>query len=284
MGLTYKPTVVNTTVSFIWAPVVRNVTTVIGTTLKDKSYNYIISGAAAWDALYERNLNTYRSDLDALSTMNKDEKILQTWIQPTTIIDGRLQTIEKQQYMTEAIIKTYRDAFIQSKAASKFDTIIDPTLVSEGREGGSVDGVHYSEEVYKVMAQMVTNAYMLHFPNNYAKSTGTVTKKEPKKTGAMSFPSYGAVMLLLSAIMIFTMDSWFGFGVLSLKLFNRSYDWDAAYLPLLKKILGKPSNSISKQELQLDDIINTTSSTDAEVELLLHGNESIDDNKPQIEA
>ena len=270
------------TVSFIWAPVVRNVTTVITTTLKDKSYNYIISGAAAWDALYERNLNTYRNDLDSLSTMNKDEKILQTWIQPTTIIDGRLQTIEKQQYMTEAIIKTYRDAFIQSKAASKFDTIIDPTLVSEGREGGSVDGVHYSEEVYKVMAQMVTNAYMLHFPNNYAKSTSIVTKKEPKKTGAMSFPSYGAIMLLLSAIMIFTMDSWFGFGVLSLKLFNRSYDWDAAYLPLLKKILAKPSNNISKQEL--DDIINTTSSTDAEVELLLHGNESIEDNKPQIEA
>ena len=268
MGLTYKLTVTNTTVSFIWAPVVRNLTAVIGTALKDKNYNHIVSGAAAWDALYDRNINAYRSDLDALSNLNNDAKILQTWIQPTTIIDGRLPTPEKQQYMTEAIIKTYRDAFIQSKAASKFDTVIDPTMVSAGREGGSVDGVHYSEEVYKVMAQMVTNGYMLHFSNNYAK--GPSAKKEPKKTGAMSFPSYGAAMLILSAIMIFSMDSWLGFGFLSLKVFNRSYDWDAAYLPLLKKILGKPTtSSISKEELQID-AASTTKATDAEVELLAY--------------
>ena len=278
MGLTYKPTVVNTTVSFIWAPVVRNLTAVIGTALKDKSYNYIVSGAAAWDALYDRNINSYRSDLEALSKLNNDAKILQTWMQPTTIIDGRLPTVEKQQYMTEAIIKTYRESFIQSKAASKFDTIIDPTMVSAGREGGSVDGVHYSEEVYKVMAQMVTNGYMLHFSNNYAK--GPSAKKEPKKTGAMSFPSYGAAMLILSAIMIFSMDSWLGFGFLSLKVFNRSYDWDAAYLPLLKKVLGKPTSSTSKQELQIEATSTNTKATDAEVELLLHGSESNEEKKP----
>jgi hypothetical protein len=275
MGLTYKPLVTNTTVSFIWAPIVRNVTAVIDVALKDKSYNYIVSGAAAWDALYDRNINTYRSDLELLSNLNKDDKILQTWIQPTTIIDSRLQTPEKQQYMTEAIIKTYREAFLQSKAASKFDTVIDPSKVSAGREEGSVDGVHYSEEVYKVMAQMVSNAYMLHFSNNYAK-TSTATKKEPKVTGAMSFPSYGAAMLVLSFIMIFTMDSWLGFGFFSLKLFNLKYDWDAAYLPLLKKISSSNSkSSLSKQDLELDTSLprtDATKATNEEIELLLHGN------------
>ena len=34
----------------------------------------------------------------------------------------------------------------------------------------------------------------------------------PKASGSMSFPLYGAVLLVIAAIMCFTMDNWLGIG------------------------------------------------------------------------
>jgi hypothetical protein len=38
--------------------------------------------------------------------------------------------------------------------------------------------------------------------------------------------------------MLFTMDNFLGVGFLSLQLFGRSFDWEAGYGPLLKKLHG----------------------------------------------
>jgi hypothetical protein len=79
------------------------------------------------------------------------------------------------------------------------------------------------------------------------------------------------------------MDSWLGFGFFSLKLFNLKYDWDAAYLPLLKKISSSNSkSSLSKQDLELDTSLPRTDAakaTNEEVELLLHGNITAEEEK-----
>ena len=64
----------------------------------------------------------------------------------------------------------------------------------------------------------------------------TASSSPPRRTGSMSYPVYGAVLLALAAIMCFSMDNWLGVGYFSLVLFGRSYDWEAAYGPLLKKI------------------------------------------------
>jgi hypothetical protein len=112
-------------------------------------------------------------------------------------------------------------------------TVIDTTKASTGRD--CVDGVHYSDDVYSVIAQMVANAYTLHFPAYFAKS-GKPSANNPKPTGSMSFPTYGGYILLLSFVMLFGMDSFLGIGFLSLKLFGVSLDWEAAYGPLHKKI------------------------------------------------
>ena len=72
-----------------------------------------------------------------------------------------------------------------------------------------MDGVHYGEEVYTVIAQMVANAFVLNFP--YINKMKVARPPPlPKPTGAMSFPLAGAAVLLLSAIMLVTMDSFFG--------------------------------------------------------------------------
>jgi hypothetical protein len=46
------------------------------------------------------------------------------------------------------------------------------------------------------------------------------------------------MMLVLSAVMLYTMDSFLGVGYFSLAMFGISFDWEEAYGPLLKKVLG----------------------------------------------
>ena len=207
------------------------------------------------------------------------------WLQPTTVVDAHLVTADKQKYMAEDIMMSYRKAFLTTKAAVLARTTVDTTgrvdachvincntlshlilsslttpyqylsntydyctniitAASLGRE--TVDGIHYNEDVYKVIAQMTANAYMVHFPVLFTPSAAaaTATKKKvlgPKPTGSMSFPSYGALVLALAAIMLFSMDSFLGLGYLSLQLFGRSFDWESAYGPLHKKVLGHSS-------------------------------------------
>ena len=258
--VSYDDNTVN--INFIWAPYLNNVTE----TIKSKSneqqhYDLIVAGAACWDALVERNLPDYNNILTTnlklvMENLNKSNTT-SIWIQPTTIMDNRLMTTEKRQYMSEDIVQKYRNSFTSSNVAKLFTTIIDTSSTSTQE---SLDGVHYSEVVYDVIAQMVANGYALHSPEIYstlvASSSTTSTKKPkapyvPKTTGSMSFPSYGACVLFLSFLMIFLMDSFLGIGYLSLLVFGRSYDWDAAYSALHRKILGssidRNSNSSSSQ-------------------------------------
>jgi hypothetical protein len=246
--LSYKHAFANNTqISFVWAPMVSNITSVVKNAASKKLADIYVAGSAAWDALYIRDVKVYTSDLNNLAatipvkngTVSPANFI---WIQPTIIVDAHLPTPEKQKYMTEAVIKQYRAAYLTSKSAP-LSTIIDPTMASVGRD--SVDGVHYGDDVYSVIAQMVGNAYTLHFPSYYAKTAKVNT---PKPTGSMSFPSYGAYILLLSAVMLFSMDSFLGLGFLSLKLCGSSLDWDSAYTPLHKKIGVATHTPSSRQQ------------------------------------
>ena len=66
----------------------------------------------------------------------------------------------------------------------------------------------------------------------------------------MSRPGYGALVLLISLIMLVTMDNFFGLGYLFLTLFGRHYDWTAAYAPLHKSlgIMESPAASAAGGE------------------------------------
>lgn len=86
---------------------------------------------------------------------------------------------------------------------------------------------------------MIANGYAMQYPALY--STKYIPKKgAPKTTGVMSLPNHGAMVLILSLIMLVTLDGFLGIGYISLLLFGRSYDWDAAFEPIHKKLgLGR---------------------------------------------
>eukprot|EP00597_Dinobryon_sp_UTEXLB2267_P008814 CAMPEP_0170084900 /NCGR_PEP_ID=MMETSP0019_2-20121128/19944_1 /TAXON_ID=98059 /ORGANISM="Dinobryon sp., Strain UTEXLB2267" /LENGTH=942 /DNA_ID=CAMNT_0010301145 /DNA_START=80 /DNA_END=2908 /DNA_ORIENTATION=+ len=260
---TITTTTTNGLISFIWAPFIENVAnaykeqlTAVDPTTSTKKFTYdmIVVGVGYWDALHKHNVEAYKTALDLLAGVYEplrevSANTVNIWLLPTTVIDNLLPTPEKQQFMNEEAMTKYKDAFLSSKAAtSLFRTVVNPVNVSRSREAGSVDGVHYTPEVYQVIAHMISNGYALHFPQLIGKSTATSGKPYvPKVTGSMSSPYHGALLLVLSFVMLFSMDSFLGVGFFSLVVCGRSYDWEAAYGPLHKKI-GNTRNQQQQNE------------------------------------
>ena len=171
------------------------------------------------------------------------------WMQPTTILDDKLNTDRKKQYMTEAVVDKYRQANNGLWGAGANVILYPGRSVTPNREraASSLDGVHYGTQEYSAMAQMVVNSFALHNSQvlsrglsgdspTYARASRDSKPYEPKKTGSMSRPGYGAVVLVISLAMLVSMDNFFGIGYLSLSFFGRRYDWAAAYAPLHKSL------------------------------------------------
>eukprot|EP01034_Spumella_vulgaris_P022296 gene22296-28412_t len=251
-NIQYRPSFdKNSSVSFVWAPLLENVTTTLkqqvyvdAAAVKPK-YDMVVCGAAYWDALYTRDVAAYSAQfgglMKSLAAATRPSAI-NIWLLPTTVVDDHLTSADKQRYMTETVMEKYREAArstvtsMSGSGSAFFQTVVDPTPVSRSREGGTPDGIHYGEEVYQVVAHQLVNAYALHFPAHYSSKAALATKKPyvPKVTGSMSNPLYGALMLLLACAMLVLMDAFLGIGYISLALFGRAYDWDTAYEPFLK--------------------------------------------------
>lgn len=283
----------NASFEFHWAPLVDDITlTLVRKGIAEDS-DMIVLGAAAWHALNERNISLYSSSLKSLEGViartreragprngsDVNELVLPAssatfiWLQPTTVIDAKLTTSDKLSNMPEATIAQYREVFSNSSLAHAVHSVVDPRSACTGRE--ATDGIHYTQEVYKVIAQMALNSYILRVPSLYSQS-GDKKKYVPKKTGGMSFPTYGAAVLALAAIMLFSMDSFLGIGFLSLLLSGRSSDWESAYGPLHKKILKSstvptslPSGprSHSNSPIELESLLGSASEGDQSREL-----------------
>ena len=198
-----------TTVSFKWAPFVRNATQAvigseanlpgkanIGSGINGKAgaaYDVLVVGASLWDTLHVADKLRYEQDLQALSTAlqkkrNDGSSLVGTslgapvhiplvapvpvhiWLQPTTIVDARLQTDKKKERLAESNVRTYAKIARKSllarttTVAGAVDAIVDPSTASAGREDSTMDGIHYVDEIYGVVAQMLANVYTLSYP------------------------------------------------------------------------------------------------------------------------
>ena len=258
----------NTSVEFAWAPNLANVSQILYNMYPDQ-HQLVVIGAAVWDALYDRDLSAYSAQLKKMAEMGLFSRkgAVVVWMQPTTIIDGRLNTPEKQLYMKEDIIAKYRAAFVDSLGAKFVDFTIDPTFVSTSREGGSSDGVHYGEEVYRVIAQMLTRGYGMKKPNVLAAAPKKKSAKGPQHTGSMSFPLLGLGVLGASTVMLISMDSFLGVGAFSLYLVGKTFDWDTAYGPLHTKLgLNAPirSSSIAAKQQDVEPLLGKSDGAGAE--------------------
>ena len=90
----------NVSVVFLWAPELDDVITALGR-LHPGQQQLIVTGVAAWDALYVQDLDVYKKKLDVLSSSGllpklaggrDDRQTVIVWLQPTIIIEARLNT------------------------------------------------------------------------------------------------------------------------------------------------------------------------------------------------
>lgn len=269
------------TLTFKWVPRVINMSQCFVSGSGDDDI-YIV-GMLLWDVLQGHDANAYRESLSTQAPFLSKHTVL--WVQPQRIVNSALRTSEKQQYMTEEAVSTYRglvDEVLTADPKKKYATVINPVNISASKEGSSTDGVHYSQDVYDTTSQVVLNALAIVKPSlqvNSGQIKPAVTAPfEPKPPTSMSFPGWGAMVLVTALVMIFTMDSFFGIGYLALIISGRSFDYDAAYLPLLNKIFGS-SRPVSRTPVQDD----TPRSEEEEKESLLGRNplsiEKEDDGK-----
>lgn len=156
----------NISIAFVWQPMTQNVTSYLQQIqAKKEKVDILIIGATVHDALYDRNINSYVAHLKAIqSLLPASNKTVKIWLQPTAIVDSRLSAADKQLFMTEASVSTYRKAVetlpgmisgYGKDSVGSFHNIINPTLVSKGKETSSADGIHYGEEVYAVIVQVI---------------------------------------------------------------------------------------------------------------------------------
>ena len=245
----------NATIDYFWAPYVKDVSSTLKS-LQPGEYKIVVMGAAAFDALHKKDLSAYAAQLNSIAESKIIENLgaFSIWVQPTTVVDDRLSA-DKIQFMNETTLESYRAAYLTSSLKNDISYTLNSKSITSGQEVSAIDGIHYSNRVSQVLAQMVANAYLLKNPGA-GKAKGS---KGPMATGSMGSPFNGLLVLIFSAIMVFFMDSFLGTGVLSLHIFGLSLDWDAAYGPLLAKIFPKLPQSID---------INSSAAAEAERPLI----------------
>jgi hypothetical protein len=90
-------------------------------------------------------------------------------------------------------------------------------------------------------------AHFLTVSYDVAPTIVTLVVNDPKPTGSMSYPEYGVGVLILAAVMLFTMDNFLGLGWVGLVSCGNSYNWDEAYAPLHRTIVGHESHPDSNK-------------------------------------
>jgi len=227
-------TLSGTTIDFLWAPYITNVTAVLSQLQAQNAFpDVTVIGAGLWDVLYTRDLDKIKDDLNHLNKAVKgiSKNTIAVWQPPLTVIDSDLRTEEKKSFMTENHVAAMRQAAVDTGLEDSSDFHIIPKSVCQGFTGAG-DGVHYQQGTYHVLAQIIANGVKVISPPPLS----TTVKPPPKPTGPMSFPMDGFLTVIAALVMLVTMDSFYGIGYLSLRLFGLDLSWERAYNPILEKL------------------------------------------------
>jgi hypothetical protein len=230
------------------------------------------------------DLNRRRANLDVSGIALP----LFMWLDTTAVVDERLAAAPKREHMRDAIVERqysyhgvngnavkFRTQLPLYKPDNGLDGVIEARAVTAGREFDSVDGVHYVDVVYDVLAQVLLNQIRSAGSVSRAELRTSEKKKKKKKmviTAAptakltakpteapvveespktpkpvvheiceMARPKSAFLLMVVILIMLFSMDNFFGIPTTLLRSFgsrdlNALVCWEAAYAPLHRKI------------------------------------------------
>lgn len=113
----------------------------------------LVLTAGLWDALHRRNVSAYGQAAGQLRGALAERRAPAFWLRTTAVRDSHLQSLEKRQYMNERIVSDYR-----SEATVLYPSIaavIDGYAITRPVQERTLDGIHYPEDVGRVLAQVL---------------------------------------------------------------------------------------------------------------------------------
>eukprot|EP00518_Triparma_eleuthera_P017589 CAMPEP_0197546000 /NCGR_PEP_ID=MMETSP1320-20131121/798_1 /TAXON_ID=91990 /ORGANISM="Bolidomonas sp., Strain RCC2347" /LENGTH=939 /DNA_ID=CAMNT_0043105547 /DNA_START=212 /DNA_END=3031 /DNA_ORIENTATION=+ len=252
-----RETVGSATVEFYWKPYVADQVEYAREWAKgsEAAADVLVLGNGQWDCLHNpTHFEDYKASLHdligLLEELKRRKGIGVVFVTPPTVNDSRLGTDEKKEFMTEEHVHDYRDQQVLT-ASTVFDLFVDFGGMTKERVQEAYDGVHYPDDVYDALVQVVVQSFDWALPAKEASSPSS--SPEP---GSMGNPILGLFMVLVSTVSIFCMDSYLGLGYLpSLFLSDAPRHtrlWDEAFSALHKKI-GVASSEVNKEEDEEDE-------------------------------
>jgi len=189
---------------FLWRPYISDLETVANNvTIQDK---VLVLGGGLWDALHVQDLNNYRQGIGALGRALAARPSRAIWIVTSAIYDAALLTEKKREHMTEAKVAEYRAAaaMLRSSVAG----IVDAFEITSPVASSSADGVHYPEDVERVLGGVFLRTLKASQPPPAPKA------KEGRPAEGMSFMVRGLSVLAVFAAMLLLGDGYLFAGLL----------------------------------------------------------------------
>lgn len=173
---------------FKWAPYVSNLTDFM-LELKDKKSfpDVVVMGAGLWDMLHVNNAVDYGVSLKVLrdslvmllpvyrELVHNDEPGAVVvparspphmfWLGMPVLINSVLNTDEKKEKMTDAVLQAYTDELYRSKLLREFGGpffLLDTLALSSNCGAGCTDdGMHYDQVVYEALVHVMLNGLLI---------------------------------------------------------------------------------------------------------------------------
>jgi len=202
---------------FRWAPLASDEVEILSNVAKmSPNPDLIVVGGGLWDRLHnwgnEKDKSEHQESVkelrDSIKALTR-KGISVVWVTPTTINDRALNTEDKRDHMKESNVQEVRDLYADLGIESSSSFVLSGPSYTRDRVLESYDGVHYPRQVYDAGAQILTNAMDWLLPKQTKKIS------EPPRPGSMAHPGLGLMMVALSAIALFSFDSYFGLSFLA---------------------------------------------------------------------
>lgn len=141
---------------FLWRPFMQDL--VRASQSKDEMEGLFVLGGAHWDALHVRNVSLYREGLWRLrEALDSRGGLGAIWITATAVHDEALQTPDKRAFMTEAALVSYRAEAAAVLHPPVVAAVVDGYAITAPVRQRAADGVHYTLEVYLVLARALSH-------------------------------------------------------------------------------------------------------------------------------
>jgi hypothetical protein len=158
-------------IDFLWAPYEGNITDLLAQEIQPGAPypDVMVLGSGLWHMLHVTNSSKYSESVnrirEALLSLHSSVLPHMFWLGLPTLVNSKLNTEEKRERMTDAMLDAYRRKLAGTKIMRQSGgplVLLDVRLLSQGCGAQCTDdGMHYDGMVYNAALQIMLNALVI---------------------------------------------------------------------------------------------------------------------------